>query len=211
LQEPFYNKEVSSEVVMKSTPVAAIRRLQLLTIAWMCVEAGVSIYASARAHSMALLAFGGDSAIELLSACVVLLRFSGTELSESRASRVAAWLLLLLASFIAMGSTVSLLRPSLRPETSYPGISLLLIATLMMPWLAREKRKLAAQTSSSSLRADATQSAVCAYLAWIALAGLGLNALFHLQWADPAAALALIPFVLYEAREAWRGHGCACG
>jgi divalent metal cation (Fe/Co/Zn/Cd) transporter len=196
---------------MPSTPVAAIRRLQLITIVWMCVEAGVSIYASARAHSMALLAFGGDSAIELLSACVVLLRFSGTELSESRASRVAAWLLLLLASFIAMGSTVSLLRPSLRPETSYPGISLLLIATLMMPWLAREKRKLAAQTSSSSLRADATQSAVCAYLAWIALAGRGLNALFHLQWADPAAALALIPFVLYEARDAWRGHGCACG
>jgi divalent metal cation (Fe/Co/Zn/Cd) transporter len=198
-------------MVMPSMHVAAIRRLQLITIAWMCVEVGVSIYASARAHSMALLAFGGDSAIELLSACVVLLRFSGTELSERRASRVAAWLLLSLAAFIAVGSTVSLLRPSLRPETSYPGISLLLIATLIMPWLAREKRKLAAQTSSSSLRADATQSAVCAYLAWIALAGLGLNALFHLQWADPAAALALIPLVLYEAREAWRGHGCACG
>jgi divalent metal cation (Fe/Co/Zn/Cd) transporter len=196
---------------MPSTPVAAIRRLQLITIVWMCVEAGVSIYASARAHSMALLAFGGDSAIELLSACVVLLRFSGTELSESRASRVAAWLLLSLAAFIAVGSTVSLLRPSLRPETSYPGIGLLLIATLIMPWLAREKRELAARTSSSSLRADATQSAVCAYLAWIALAGLALNALFHLQWADPAAALALIPLVLYEAREAWRGHGCACG
>jgi divalent metal cation (Fe/Co/Zn/Cd) transporter len=198
-------------MVMPSAHVAAIRRLQLITIAWMCVEVGVSIYASARAHSMALLAFGGDSAIELLSACVVLLRFSGTELSERCASRVAAWLLLSLAAFIAVGSTVSLLRPSLRPETSYPGISLLLIATLIMPWLAREKRKLAAQTSSSSLRADATQSAVCAYLAWIALAGLGLNALFHLQWADPAAALALIPLVLYEAREAWRGHGCACG
>ena len=196
---------------MPSTPVAAIRRLQLLTIAWMCVEAGVSIYASARAHSMALLAFGGDSAIELLSAFVVLLRFAGTELSERRASRVTAWLLLSLAAFIAMGSTVSLLRPSLRPETSYIGIGLLLIATLIMPWLAREKRKLAAQTASSALRADATQSAVCAYLAWIALAGLGVNALFHLQWADPVAALALIPLVLYEAREAWRGHACACG
>ena len=191
--------------------VAAIRRLQLITIAWMCVEVGVSIFGSVRSHSMALLAFGGDSAIELLSAGVVLLRFSGNELGERRASRIAAWLLFSLAIFIAGGSAISFLRPSLRPETSYPGIALLLLATFIMPWLAREKRKLAAQTSSSSLRADATQSAVCAYLAWIALAGLGLNALFHLQWADPAAALALIPFVLYEAREAWRGYGCACG
>jgi divalent metal cation (Fe/Co/Zn/Cd) transporter len=201
---------MGSEMVMPSSHVAAIRRLHLITIVWMCVEVGVSVYASARAHSMALLAFGGDSAIELLSAGVVLLRFSGYELSERRASRIAAWLLFSLAAFIAAGSAISLLRPALRPETSYPGIALLLLATFIMPWLAREKRKLADQTSSSSLRADATQSAVCAYLAWIALAGLGLNALFHLQWADPAAALALIPFVLYEAREAWRGHACAC-
>jgi divalent metal cation (Fe/Co/Zn/Cd) transporter len=198
-------------MVMPSTYVAAIRRLQLITIAWMCIEVSVSIYASARAHSMALLAFGGDSAIELLSAFVVLFHFSGTELSERRASRIAACLLFSLAVFIAVASMVSLLRPALRPETSYPGITLLLLATVIMPWLARQKRKLAAQTSSSSLRADATQSAVCAYLAWIALAGLGLNAFFHLQWADPAAALVLIPLVLYEAREAWRGQGCACG
>jgi len=198
-------------MVRPSQHVAVIRRLQLITIAWMCVEVGVSISASVRAHSMALLAFGGDSAIELLSAVVVLLRFSGYELSEHRASRIAAGLLFSLAAFIAVGSTLSLLRPALRPETSYSGIALLLLATLIMPWLAREKKKLAAQTSSSALRADATQSAVCAWLAWIALAGLGLNALFHLQWADPAAALALIPFVLYEAREAWRGHTCACG
>ena len=197
-------------MVMPSAHVAAIRRLQLITIVWMCIEVGVSIYASARAHSMALLAFGGDSAIELLSAFVVLFRFSGTDLSERRASRIAACLLFWLAVFIAVASMLSLLRPALRPEISYPGITLLLLATLIMPWLARQKRKLAAQTSSSSLRADATQSAVCAYLAWIALAGLGLNALFHLQWADPAAALALIPLVLYESREAWRGHGCAC-
>jgi divalent metal cation (Fe/Co/Zn/Cd) transporter len=201
---------MSSEMVMPSSHVAAIRRLQLITIVWMCVEVGISIYAAARAHSMALLAFGGDSAIELLSAGVVLFRFSGTELSERRASRITAWLLFSLAAFIALGSTISLLRSALHPETTYLGISLLVMAIVIMPWLARRKRKLAAQTSSSSLRADGTQSAVCAYLAWIALAGLGLNALFHLQWADPAAALALIPLVLYEAREAWRAHACAC-
>ncbi len=81
-------------------------------------------------------------------------------------------------------------------------------AALIMPWLGKQKRRLAAAASSPALRADATQSAVCAYLAWIALAGLLLNAFTPLWWADALAALCLIPLVLKEAKEAFEGRGC---
>lgn len=192
------------------SPAGPIRRLQHITIAWMCVELTVAMVSAVRADSVALFAFGGDSAVELFSAGVVLVRFSGNRLSESRASRIAAWLLAALAVFILAASVSSLLRPGWRPEPSYPGIALLLAAAITMPWLARQKRRYAVQTGSSALKADATQSAVCAYLAWIALVGLGLNALFHLTWADPVAALALTPLVIYEARQAWRGECCTC-
>ncbi len=201
---------VDSHVTITVLPLQAIRRVLLLTIAWMCVEVAVSAVSAARAHSIALFAFGGDSAVELFSAFVVLLRFGGTALSEHRASRIAAGLLIGLAAFIVAGSVVSFLYSGLRPQTSYLGIALLLAAALVMPWLAKQKRSLASQTGSSALKADATQSAVCAYMAWIALAGLACNAVFHVSWADPVAALALVPLVIYEARETWRGEGCAC-
>jgi divalent metal cation (Fe/Co/Zn/Cd) transporter len=192
------------------SPLPGIRRVLLITIAWMCVEVAVSAVSAVRAHSIALFAFGGDSAVELFSAGVVLLRFSGTALSERRASRIAAGLLAVLAIFIVAGSAASFLYPALRPETSYLGIALLMAAALVMPWLAKQKRSLASQTGSAALQADAAQSAVCAYMAWIALAGLACNAVFHISWADPVAALALTPLVIYEAREAWRGEGCGC-
>jgi divalent metal cation (Fe/Co/Zn/Cd) transporter len=139
----------------------------LITIAWMCVEVAVSAVSAVRAHSIALFAFGGDSAVDLFSVCVVLLGFNGTELSEHRASRIAAGLLAGLAAFIVAGSIASFLYPGLRPEASYFGIALLVAAALVMPRLAKQKRSLAFQTGSSALKADATQSAVCAYMAWI--------------------------------------------
>lgn len=201
---------MASPIALPVAPFRAVRRLQVITIIWMTIELAVALVSAMRAHSVALFAFGGDSAIELFSAGVVLVRFSGIALSERHASRIAAWLLIALAAFIALASMASLLYPALHPESSFVGIALLLAATVVMPWLARQKRLLAAQTGSSALKADATQSAVCAYLAWIALGGLALNALFHLDWADPVAALALTPLVVYEAREAWRGQVCAC-
>jgi divalent metal cation (Fe/Co/Zn/Cd) transporter len=79
-----------------------------------------------------------------------------------------------------------------------------------MPLLAWEKRKLARRTGNSALAADAVQSATCAYLALITLAGLALNAIFHVPWFDPIAALAAIPILLYEANQARRGQTCAC-
>ena len=201
---------MGAQVHITVSPQLAIRRVLLITIVWMCVEAAVSAVSAVRAHSIALFAFGGDSAVELFSAFVVLLRFSGTALSEHRASRIAAGLLAGLAAFIVAGSIASFLYPGLRPEASYLGIGLLLAAALVMPWLAKQKRSLASQTGSGALQADATQSAVCAYMAWIALAGLGCNAVFHISWADPVAALALTPLVIYEARKTWRGESCGC-
>jgi divalent metal cation (Fe/Co/Zn/Cd) transporter len=79
-----------------------------------------------------------------------------------------------------------------------------------MPWLAKEKRRLSGATGSAALRADAAQSAVCAYLSLIALAGLATNTLWHLKWADPIAALLIIPLVVREGGEAMRGNPCRC-
>jgi divalent metal cation (Fe/Co/Zn/Cd) transporter len=88
------------------------------------------------------------------------------------------------------------------------GISLLFLAALIMPWLAKQKRRLSAATASAALRADAAESAVCGYLALIALAGLAVNFLWKLDWADPVAALLLLPLIVFEGREAMKGKAC---
>jgi divalent metal cation (Fe/Co/Zn/Cd) transporter len=188
-----------------------VRRLQMLTVVWMSIEVAVSIYAAVRAHSIALIGFGGDSVIELASATAVLARFAsgGRFISERQASKTMAWLLFALAAFIATASIYSLFG-DLKPQTSYLGMLLLLAAAVVMPWLAAQKRRLAAEIQSSSLRADAIQSSVCGYLAWIALAGLALNAAFGLWWADSVAALGLLPIVIKEGIEALRGDPCCC-
>jgi divalent metal cation (Fe/Co/Zn/Cd) transporter len=188
-----------------------IQRLQAFTIAWMSFEAASSLWAAWRARSPALLAFGGDSAIELLSATVVLWRFRHTasEHAERAASRTAGVLLIVLAVYVVLASALSL-RGYMEPKASYLGIGVLIAAALIMPWLARKKRGLSAETGSAALRADAAESTLCAYLSIIALAGLTVHALWQIHWADPVAALAITPFVLYEARETLRGKPCGC-
>jgi divalent metal cation (Fe/Co/Zn/Cd) transporter len=153
-----YNSLLGLEMETSAETRKAIHQVQLLAIVWMCIEAAVSIFGALRAHSVALLAFGGDSAIELFSAVVVLVRFSGGALSERRAAGVAALLLFVLAVFVIAASVGSLLVPTLRPERSYLGIVLLVAAAAIMPWLAKTKRKLAAATNSAALAADAMQS-----------------------------------------------------
>ena len=185
-------------------------RIQVFTLIWMCVEAAVSLIAAWRAQSPALLAFGGDSAIELVSALVVYWRFrfcSTGMKAEELAARIAGGLLFALAAFVQLASGAALLwNREVRP--SLAGIALLLVAAMVMPWLAGQKRKLSATASSAALRADAAESAVCGYMAWIALAGLSVNAVWGIKWADPAAALCLIPFILREGWEAVRGKSC---
>lgn len=180
----------------------------------MSVEALVSLVASWMAHSPALLAFGGDSAIELLSAAVVLWRFrSRAEPSrtEERAARIAGGLLFILAVFVGVTSGLALMGYR-EPKSSPVGIVVLVLAAIVMPWLASQKRKLATATESASLRADAAESALCGYMSWIALGGLIVNAAWGKSWADSIAALTLIPLIVREGWEAVRSSrlGCQC-
>lgn len=189
-----------------------IRRIQVITIAWMMLEVFLSLGSAWRAGSPALAAFGGDSVVELLSAVVVLWRFrnGASEHEETLAARVTGSLLVVVALSVVLISVLSLLGYR-EPRPSYVGMALLIAALVIMPWLASQKRRLSAVAMSAALKADATQSSLCAYLSLIALVGLAAQALWHIEWADPVAALAVTPLILYEAREAFRGRSCGCG
>jgi len=187
-----------------TSPLSDVSRkvvqLQVITLIWMSAEAVVSLGTAWTSHSPALLAFGGDSLIELLSAAVVFWRFRFT-LGERRAARIAGGLLFALAGFVVLTSVLNFFGYR-EAQRSLLGIGILLAAAVMMPWLASRKRKLAVVTSSAALKADAAESALCGYMAWIALAGLMVNAVWNKPWADPAAALALTPLILREGWEA---------
>src|SRR5260370_21855140 len=197
-----------------SSPLSDVSRrvlqVQVITLIWMSVEAIVSLGTAWTSHSPGLLAFGGDSLIELLSAAVVFWRFRFT-LAEVRAARVAGGLLFALAGFVALTSILNFIGYR-EAHRSLVGIGILLAAAVMMPWLASRKRRLAVVTSSTALKADAAESALCGYMAWIALAGLVVNAIWNKPWADPVAALALTPLILREGWEAVHSSrlGCHC-
>jgi divalent metal cation (Fe/Co/Zn/Cd) transporter len=193
-----------SEVAQK------VLRVQVITLIWMSVEAIVVLGTARTSHSPALLAFGGDSLIELLSAGVVFCRFRFS-LGEARAARIAGGLLFALAGTVVLTSILNFVGYR-EARRSLVGIAILLAAAVVMPWLASRKRKLAIVTSSAALKADAAESALCGYMAWIALAGLIVNAVWNKPWADPVAALALTPLILREGWEAIHSSrlGCQC-
>lgn len=198
--------QIPTQVTLKR-----IQRIQIITIAWMSVEAALSLWAAWTARSPALAAFGGDSAVELLSAAAVLWRFRihASEHAERRAARLGGGLLLALIPYVILASVLSLSGYS-EPKTSYWGIGVLLGATIIMPVLAHEKRRLSTLTGSAALRADAGQSALCAYLSVIALLGLLVHAIWQVAWVDPVAALVITPLIALEARDALRGRACGC-
>jgi divalent metal cation (Fe/Co/Zn/Cd) transporter len=206
-----HNLNMSAERTTVSPEV--LRRvmwIQTLTLIWMSLEAVVSLGAASMAHSSALLAFGGDSAVELLSAVVVLRRFSAPsheEHAEEQAGRITGGLLFVLAAFVLTSSVLTLLG-HVEARPSRVGIALLVPAAIIMPWLAVQKRRLSITTASAALRADAVESAVCGYLALIALAGLLVNAVWKVSWADPIAALVLLPLIVHEGWEARKGKPC---
>lgn len=186
-----------------------VLRLQVFTVLWMTVEAAISLGSAWNSRSPALFAFGGDSLVELLSAAVVFWRFRFAS-GEARAATIAGALLFALAGLVALTSVLSLvgLREA---ERSLLGLAVLLAAAVVMPLLASRKRHLAAVTSSAALKADAAESALCGYMAWIALSGLAVNAMWHKPWADPVAALALIPLILREGWQAMHASRLGCG
>ena len=183
-----------------------------LTLAWKLVECSISGYAAVTAHSPAILAFGADSVVELISAFVVLSQWSsgrlGKPIPERRAARFSAVLLLILA-LIVVAETVTSLLLHIKPESSRSGIVITAASLVAMPVFAHWKRREARRLHNGALAADAIQSATCAYLALLALLGLSLNAAFGIAWFDDLAALLILPVLLKEARLAWHGHFCA--
>lgn len=203
------------------TPISGIRaalRLEVLSLVWMVIEASASIGAGILAGSALLLAFGADSIIELLSAGVLYHRLrkeadgaadeAQIEGLEQRAARIAGYLLFALAVYVVLQSGYGLLHRH-RAETSPVGLAVALLAAFGMPILARAKIRVADRIGSKALRADAMETFTCGFLSWILLAGLAANALLHWWWLDSAAALALVPFLVKEGREAIRGE-CSC-
>ena len=184
--------------------------LQSITLLWMLVECGVSAYAAVTAHSPAMLAFGSDSFVELLSAAAVLSQWNPRlAISEQKAARGTSELLFVLACVVAATAIASLFL-KLRPETSHAGMAITVAALIGMPILASLKRREARRSSNAALAADSVQSAACAYLAAITLVGLAVNAVFHVAWFDSLAALVAIPILVKEGQSAGQGHACGC-
>src|SRR5438105_1642398 len=186
------------------------RLAQWLTVGWMVIEGAVAIGAGLVAHSVALTAFGVDSGVELFSSVVVLHRLLQRSESEERgslsggerrASRLVGYALYGLIAYIVLSAFVSLLL-RLEPQGSPVGIGLTVASLGIMAALWRWRLALAGRLGSPALRGDAACSMVCLYMAAVALAGLVMNQLFGLWWADPLAALALIWWIRGEAREA---------
>ena len=186
------------------------RRLEYLTLGWNLVEAVVAVGAGIGAGSAALIGFGVDSLIESASGGALLWRLREGERGEARertALRLVGVSFLLLAAYVAWEAGGSLLERE-PPEASWVGIGIAALSLLVMPLLARAKRRVAVVLESRALHADSRQTDLCAYLSAILLAGLALNALFGWWWADPVAALVMVPIIAHEGWEALRGEEC---
>ncbi len=200
-------------VLERAAVVRHGRRLEYFTIAWNALEGLVAVVAGGIAGSISLVGFGIDSFIEVTSGSVLLWRMSvdadirRRELNERRAVQVVGISFLCLASYIAYESAMDLWSRR-APEHSIPGIVLACISLAVMPLLARAKRKVGHALGSAAMHADAKQAEFCAYLSAIMLAGLLLNALFGLWWADPAAALIMVSIIAKEGIQGLQGKAC---
>jgi len=186
------------------------RRLEFFTIGWNLIEAVVSIGAGLLAGSIALVGFGVDSLIESASGSVLRWRLRAGEKGEEReqgALKLVGWSLLALAAYVAFEAAKSLIEGE-QAQRSIPGIIIAALSLVVMPLLARAKRKVAAGLNSRAMAADSTQTDICAYLSAILLGGLGLNAICGWWWADPVAGLMMVPIIAKEGLEALRGETC---
>jgi cation diffusion facilitator family transporter len=204
---------VNSSSVNRARAVAHGKRLEYVTIAWNSLEAAVALVSGVLAGSIALVGFGLDSVIESVSAGILLWRFRAEEDNErrERAELTARlWVgvcFLLLGTYVAIESVRNLWTRS-QPERSLPGILIAVAAMIVMPLLARAKRRVAAQIQSGALRADSRQADFCAWLSAILLVGLLLHSLLGWWWADPVAALVMVPAIAREGVQGLRGQKC---
>jgi divalent metal cation (Fe/Co/Zn/Cd) transporter len=188
-------------------------RLEWFTIAYNSLEGLIALAAGFLSGSIALVGFGFDSAIEVTSGAALLWRLHTDEIERTRERRERASLrivgvcFVLLALYVTYDALESLVSGE-APERSLPGIGLAAASLIVMPLLAAAKRAVAGRIGSGALTADAKQTQLCTYLSAILLGGLLLNALFGLWWADPAAALAMVPIIANEGWNALRGRTC---
>jgi len=189
------------------------QRLQYVTIAWNSVECLVSIGAGVLAGSIALLGFGFDSALEVTSSLAAVWRLArdededARERAERRALRVIGVCFMALAVYVAVEAIRALVNRE-PPAASTVGVVIAALSLVVMPVLAHLKRRVAIRLGSAALGAETRQTALCALLSAILLAGLGLNGWLGWWWADPLAGLAMVPLLLREGFEALRGKTC---
>ncbi len=180
---------------------ALVRRgtwLAWFTIAWNSIEGVVAIVSGIAAGSIALIGFGVDSYVEVFAGAVIVWRLArdhrGAEISavaERRAVRLIAVTFLVLAAGVGIESVRKLIVGA-EPDESMFGIALAVVSLIVMPLLARAKRRVGEQLGSRAVTADATETTLCVWLSAILLVGLGANALFGWWWADPLAGLGIV-------------------
>lgn len=203
--------------VDRNSTVRTALRLEITTIVWMLIETVAAVGAGIVADSLLLVAFGIDSAIELASGIIVFRRFrieifagnlNEAQTIERGAARIAGYLLLLLSGYVLVQAIFGLVTRH-TAESSPIGIIVAVIAAFGMPFLARAKLRVADKIDSRALRADAIETLTCGYLSWMLLAGLILNTVTSWWWIDSVASLAIVPFLVREAREALSGKRCS--
>ena len=218
--ETALNQRASQPVALRFTDIQLALRLTYITLGWMTVEGAASLLLGWASKSLLLEAFGIDSVIELFSAAVLLWRLrieaSGAatsehvDLVERRAARLVGYSLYVLVAYVVLNSGYGLFIAKRITDTheSAWGILIGVVAKIGMPILAAYKLKVAARLNSRALRADAIESISCGYLSIVLIVGLAATRLLGWWWLDSVAALALIPFLIKEARAAIRGECC---
>jgi len=187
--------------------------LSSLTLVWLGIEGAIGVVAGIVAGSIALVAFGLDSAIEGLASVIILWRFTGRRTvsadAERRAQRWVAISFFLLAPYVAVEATENLIEGA-AAETSWLGIGLTAGTLVICPWLGRAKQRIGEKLGSRATYGEGTQNVLCAILAGAVLVGLAANTLFGLWWLDPAIALVISAICVREGQKAWRGEECGC-
>jgi divalent metal cation (Fe/Co/Zn/Cd) transporter len=189
------------------------KRLEYFTIAWNSFEGIVAIAAGLIAGSISLIGFGIDSFIEVISGAALLWRMSvdaeehQREQAEQMTLRIVGACFLALAAYVGYEALTNLIEKA-APEHSVPGIILACASLIVMPLLSRAKRRVAVRLDSAAMNADAKQTEFCAHLSAILLGGLLLNAISDLWWADPVAALFMVPLIAKEGVDGLRGKTC---
>jgi divalent metal cation (Fe/Co/Zn/Cd) transporter len=189
------------------------KRLEYFTIAWNSLECLVALIAGALAGSISLVGFGIDSFIEVTSGATLLWRMTvdaeeqTRERNERFSLRIVGTCFLALSAYIAYESVADLISQK-APEHSIPGIILACVSLIVMPILSRAKKRVGKELSSAAMNADARQTDFCVYLSAILLAGLILNVALGWWWADPVAALTMVPIVAKEGFDGVKGKAC---